>query len=250
MKIVIIGGTGLIGTKVKTRLQAKGHEVIASSPSTGVNTLTGEGLAAVLVGAEVVIDLTNSPSFEDAAVLEFFTKSGRNLLAAEQVAGVKHHIAVSIVGCDIIFDSGYMRAKVAQEREITTAKVPYTILRSTQFFEFLKAIANSGTEGDAVRFSDALIQPVAADDLADAIAELALSPPINGITEIAGPDAYPMHDLVRRYLAALGDGRQVIADHQARYFGALLAERALVPQGPARLGKTDFETWMAMAAAK
>jgi uncharacterized protein YbjT (DUF2867 family) len=250
MKIVIIGGTGLIGSKLARKLGDKGHDVLAASPASGVNTITGEGLAAALEGAQIVVDVSNSPSFADAAVMEFFTTSGRNLMAAERAAGVAHHVAVSIVGTDRIPDSGYLRAKLAQEKLIRAAQVPFTILRSTQFFEFLKGIAASAAVGEAVHLPSALVQPLAAEDLSTALAEIALLPAEGATLEIGGPESFPLHDLVRRYLAAHGDPREVIADPHARYFGAELAERALVTNPGARITPTRFEQWIAADIAK
>lgn len=248
MKIVVIGGTGLIGSKLVGKLAAKGHEAIAASPNTGVNTLTGEGLAEVLQGTDVVVDLSNSPSFEDKAVLDFFTISGRNLMAAEKAAGVGHHIAVSIVGTDRLPESGYLRAKMAQETAIKAGGVPYTILRSTQFFEFLRSIANSAGDTPTIALPTGLVQPVAAEDLANALVEIVLGSPLNGTTEIAGPKAFPMAELVGRYLKAMGDQRVVKGDTGARYFGTLLEEKSLVPHGAARITPTPFETWIATGA--
>lgn len=250
MKILIIGGTGLIGSKTVERLRNKGHEVIAASPNSGVNTITGEGLAAAVSGAQVVIDLANSPSFEDKAVLEFFETSGRNLLTAEKAAGVKHHIALSIVGVDRLPDSGYMRAKMAQEKLIRDSGIPYTIVHSTQFFEFLAGIAQSGTVGDTATLPSAYVQPIASDDVADAMADVALSPPVNGIVEIAGPEAFRISDLVARFLKQTNDTRTVVGDPHARYFGTELGERSLVPEGNARIGAIDFEAWSRQAASQ
>lgn len=250
MKIVIIGGTGLIGSKTAERLRKKGHEVIAASPNTGVNTITGEGLAEALKNAEVVIDLANSPSFEDKAVLDFFQTSGRNLMAAEKTAGVKHHIALSIVGVDRLPDSGYMRAKVAQEKIIREAGIPYTIVHSTQFMEFLGGIVQSGTVGDKVRLSSAYVQPIASDDVADSMAAVATSAPINGIVEISGPERVRLHELVARYLKAMGDARKVEADPEALYFGARLEDGSLVSDNKPRLGRITFEQWFATSARK
>ncbi|BCJ76232.1 LysR family transcriptional regulator [Catellatospora sp. IY07-71] len=245
MKIVIIGGTGLIGTKVGRLLQAGGHQVVAAAPSTGVNTLTGEGLADALDGADVVVDVSNSPSFENDAVLSFFETSTRNLLAAESAAGVGHHVALSIVGADRIPDSGYMRAKVAQEHLIEAGPVPYTIVRATQFIEFVAAIADGATQGDGVHLPPALMQPIASDDVAAALADAAVERPVGGTYDIAGPERFGQDEFVRRYLAAEQDGRQVVTDPQARYFGALLAETSLVPLGDARLGKISMADWLA-----
>ena len=229
MKIVVIGGTGLIGTKLVARLRQKGHEVLAASPASGVNTITGEGLAEALAGAQIVVDLANSPSFEDNAVLKFFETSGRNLLAAEAAAGVGHHVALSVVGSDRLPDSGYLRAKMAQENLIKASGIPYTILRSTQFFEFVGGIAQSATDGQTVRLSPALLQPIMSDDVADAMADATLGAPVNGTIEIAGPDKVPLDELVRRFLRAKQDPRNVIADIHARYFGAELDDRSLTP---------------------
>jgi uncharacterized protein YbjT (DUF2867 family) len=245
MKIVVIGGTGLIGKKLIPLLRERGHAAVAASPASGVNTLTGEGLAEVLADAQVVVDVSNSPSFEDKAVLEFFETSGRNLLAAEAAAGVGHHVALSVVGADRIPDSGYMRAKVAQERLIKGGKVPYTIVRATQFFEFLGAIAGSGADGGTVRVPDAPMQPLAADDVAAALADVAVGPPANATLELAGPEAQSIAAFVRRALAAGGDKRTVVADPQARYFGAALDARGLTPDGAnPRIGPTRFEEWL------
>jgi uncharacterized protein YbjT (DUF2867 family) len=240
MKIVVMGGTGLIGSKVIEKLKQKGHAAIAAAPSTGVNTITGEGLAAVMTGAEVVIDLENSPSFEDKAVLEFFETSGRNLLAAETGAGVRHHVALSIVGIDRS-DNGYFRAKVAQEKLIKNSGVPYTIIRSTQFMDFLGAIADSSADGGTVRLPPVLFQPIASDDVAAAVADAALAPPQNGIIEIAGPERAPFNEIVARYLKAVGDPRSVVCDTKARYWGGQVEEQSLVPLGKARLGRIGFD---------
>ena len=236
MKIVVIGGTGLIGSKVAEKLKHKGHEVIAAALNTGVNTITGEGLKEAMAGAQVVIDLENSPSFEDKAVLEFFETSGRNLLAAEAAAGVRHHVALSIVGI-VRSDNGYFRAKVAQEKLISTSGIPYTIIRSTQFLDFLGAIAASSADGNTVRISPGLFQPIAADDVAAIVADVALALPRNGIVEIAGPERAPFNEIVARFLNAIGDPREVVSDPEARYFGGLVEERSLVPLGEARLGR-------------
>ncbi len=244
MKIVLIGGTGLIGSKTAKRLRDKGHEAVAASPNTGVNTITGEGLTAVLVGAEVVIDLANSPSWEDKAVLEFFETSGRNLLAAERDAGVKHHIALSIVGSERLPENGYFRAKLAQERLIKASPIPYTIVHSTQFLDFLKGIADEATVGNVARLSPAAFQPIASDDVADIVADVALEKPINGMIEIAGPERFRMNEIVARYLKAINDPRTVEADVHARYFGSELDDRSLVPAEGARLGKISFDDWL------
>jgi uncharacterized protein YbjT (DUF2867 family) len=243
MKIVVIGGTGLIGSKTVAILRQHGHEVVAGSPQSGVNTITGEGLKDVLAGAQVVIDLANSPSFEDKAVLEFFETSERNLLPAEARAGVQHHVALSIVGIDRS-DNGYFRAKVAQEKLIVASGVPYTIIRSTQFMEFLRGIADSGADGNIVRISPGLFQPIAADDVAPIVAEAALAAPRNGIIEIAGPERAPFNEIVARYLKAIGDPRQVVSDPEARYFGGRVEERSLVPLGEARLGRIGLDEWL------
>jgi uncharacterized protein YbjT (DUF2867 family) len=248
MKIVVIGGSGLIGTKLVRRLQQKGHDVVAASPNTGVNTITGEGLAEALAGAQVVVDVANSPSFEDKAVLEFFETSGRNLLAAEAAAGVKHHVALSVVGSDRLPESGYLRAKVAQEKLIKASKIPYTILRSTQFFEFLNGIAQSGTVGNTVRLSPALLQPIASDDVADALADVTLAAPVNGTIELAGPERLSLDELVRRYLSKKHDQRQVVADVHARYFGTELDDQSLTPGANPRIGSIHFDEWLSHAA--
>jgi uncharacterized protein YbjT (DUF2867 family) len=244
MKIVVIGGTGLIGSKLVSKLRQEGHEVLAASPNSGVNTITGEGLAEALAGAEVVVDLANSPSFEDRAVLEFFETAGRHLLPAEAAAGVKHHVALSVVGADRAPDSGYMRAKMAQEKLIEDSKIPYTIVRSTQFFEFTRSIAQSATTGGTVRLSPALMQPIASDDVVAALAHVVVGRPVNGTIEIAGPDKLGMDALVRRFLSAIKDTRQVVADAHARYFGAELNDASLTPGDEARLGQTRFEDWL------
>src|SRR6201981_1443098 len=236
MKIVVIGGTGLIGSKTVAILRQGGHEVIAASPNSGVNTITGHGVKEAVAGAQVVIDLANSPSFEDKAVLEFFETSGRNLLAAEGAAGVRHHVALSIVGTDRTADNGYFRAKVAQEKLIVASGVPYTIVRATQFMEFLSGIADSGTDGNVVRMANGLFQPIAADDVAPVVAEVAVAEPRNGIVEIAGPERAPFSEIVARYLKAVGDPRQTVRDPDAPYWGARIEDRSLVPLGEARLG--------------
>jgi uncharacterized protein YbjT (DUF2867 family) len=248
MKIVIIGGTGLIGSKTVAILRQGGHEVVAASPDTGVNTVTGEGLKEALADAQVVIDLANSPSFEDKAVLEFFETSGRNLLAAEIAAGVRHHVALSIVGTDR-WDNGYFRAKVAQEKLIMASGIPYTIIRATQFMEFLGGIAASGGDGNIIRVSPGLFQPIAADDVAPIVAEVALAAPRNGIVEIAGPERAPFNEIVARYLKAVGDQREVVRDPEARYFGGRVEERSLVPLGEARLGRIGLDEWVRRSQA-
>ena len=244
MKVVIIGGSGLIGSKLVARLREQGHEAVPASPDSGVNTLTGEGLADVLTGAAVVLDVSNSPSFEDAAVLKFFETSTGNLLAAEAAAGVGHHVALSIVGSDRAPGSGYLRAKVAQEKLIRNSSIPYSIVRSTQFFEFLKRIADEATDGNTVRIAPVLFQPIAADDVAKAVARVALSAPLNGIVEIAGPHQFRFDEFIRLGLGARQDPRVVVADPQARYFGAEMGERTLVPEADASLGEIRFEEWL------
>ena len=249
MKIVVIGGTGLIGSRAVSILRQRGQEVVAASPNTGVNTITGEGLEEAVAGAQVVIDLSNSPSFEDRAVLEFFETSGRNLLAAEAAAGVGHHVALSIVGTDRT-DNGYFRAKVAQEKLIETSGIAYTIIRSTQFMEFLGGIAASSAQGNLIRISPGLFQPIAADDVAPIVADVALSAPRNGIIEIAGPERAPFNEIVARYLKAVGDPREVVRDPEARYFGGRVEERSLVPLGEARLGRIGFDEWLRRSRAR
>jgi uncharacterized protein YbjT (DUF2867 family) len=244
MKIVIIGGTGLIGSKVVTRLREHGHQAVPASPDTGVNTLTGEGLAQVLTGAAVVIDVSNSPSFEDAAVLRFFETSTGNLLAAEAAAGVGHHVALSVVGCDRVPESGYLRAKVAQEKLIKNSPIPYSIVRATQFFEFVKRIADEATDGNRVRLPPVLFQPIAAADVANAVCRIAVGAPLNGVVEVAGPQQFRLDDCIRLGLSARHDPREVVADPHAHYFGAELGERMLVPGADARLGEIRFEEWL------
>jgi uncharacterized protein YbjT (DUF2867 family) len=244
MKIVVIGGTGLIGSKTVAILRRGGHEVVAASPQSGINTMTGEGLGQAVAGAQVAIDLANSPSFEDKAVLEFFETSGRNLLAVEAAAGVRHHVALSIVGIDRSPEIGYFRAKVAQEKLIEASGIPYTIIRSTQFLEFLGGIAASGADANMVRISPGLFQPIAADDVAAIVADVALAAPRSGIVEIAGPERAPFNEFVARYLNAVGDPRQVVGDPGARYFGGRVEERSLVPLGEARLGRIGLDEWL------
>jgi uncharacterized protein YbjT (DUF2867 family) len=250
MKIVVIGGSGLIGSNLVSRLRQKGHEVVAASPNSGVNTITREGLAEALSGAQVVVDVANSPSFEDKAVLEFFETSGRNLLAAEAAAGVGHHVALSVVGADRLPESGYLRAKVAQEKLIEASKIPFTILRSTQFFEFVGGIIQSAAKDNEIRLSPALLQPIASDDVAAALAELTVGRPVNGIVEVGGPEKIPLDAIVRRYLAAKGDKRQVIADVHARYFGTELNDKSLTPTDRARLGAVGFEDWLSRSTTQ
>jgi uncharacterized protein YbjT (DUF2867 family) len=244
MKIVVIGGSGLIGKKLVNNLRERGHEVVGASPSSGVNALTGEGLADALRGAQVVVDVANSPSFEDKAVLEFFETSGRNLLAAEAAAGVGHHVALSVVGTDRLLQSGYFRAKMAQEDLIKASKVPYTIVRATQFFEFVNGIAQSATDGQTVRLSPAFVQPVVSDDVASALADVTLGTPVNGTVELAGPERLRLDELVRRFLSAKQDARQVVADVHARYFGADLNDQSLTPGDNPRIAPTRFEDWL------
>jgi uncharacterized protein YbjT (DUF2867 family) len=249
MKIVVIGGTGLIGSKTVAILRQGAHEVVAASPKSGINTITGEGLKQALAGAQVVIDLANSPSFEDRAVLEFFETSGRNLLAAEAAAGgIRHHVALSIVGIDRS-DNGYFRAKVAQEKLIGSSGIPYTIIRATQFLEFLGAIAASSADGNIVKLPPGLFQPIAADDVAANVADVALAAPRNGIVEIAGPERAPFNEFVARYLKAVGDPREVVRDPEARYFGGRVEERSLVPLGEARLGRIGLDEWLRRSQA-
>jgi uncharacterized protein YbjT (DUF2867 family) len=249
MKIVVVGGTGLIGKKLVAILRERGHDVVAASPSSGVNTLTGEGLSESLKGAHVVVDVANSPSFEDKAVLEFFETSGRNLAAAEKAAGVRHHVALSVVGADRLPDSGYMRAKVAQERLIETSKVPYTIVRATQFFEFVGAIAQSATDGIVVRLPSAMMQPIVSDDVAAGLADVALAKPQNGMVEIAGPERIRMDELVRRFLAITQDAREVKTDSEAQYYGTPVNDSSLTPGDNPRVGRTKFADWLSHAKA-
>src|SRR5437870_4564759 len=248
MKIVVIGGTGLIGSKLVNKLREHGHEALAAAPNTGVNTLTGEGLAEVLKGASVVVDVSNSPSWEDAAVLNFFETSTRNLLTYGAAAGVGHHVALSVVGTQLLAESGYFRAKMAQEKLIKESSIPYTIVHATQFFEFLKGLADISMVGDKVHLPPVLFQPMSADDVASAVGRIAVEPPINGVIEIGGPEQFRVDELVRRRLASLKDSREVIADPNALYSGAKLSERTLVPGNNARLGETRFETWLTQSA--
>jgi uncharacterized protein YbjT (DUF2867 family) len=248
MKIVVIGGSGLIGSKLVNKLREHGDEAVAASPNTGVNTLTGEGLAEVLKGASVVVDVSNSPSWEDAAVLNFFETSTRNLLKYEADAGVGHHVALSVVGTQRLAESGYFRAKIAQEKLIKESSIPYTIVHATQFFEFLKGLADISMVGDKVHLPPALFQPMAADDVASAVGRIAIAPPVNGTVEIGGPEKFRMDDLVRRRLATLNDPREIIADPTALYSGAKINDSTLVPGDNARLGETRFETWLTQSA--
>jgi len=244
MKIVVIGGTGLIGSKLVSKLRQLGHDVLSASPDSGVNTITGEGLSEALAGASVVVDVANSPSFEDAAVLKFFETSGRNLLAAEAKAGVEHHIALSVVGADRAPDSGYLRAKVAQENLIEGSSIPFTILRSTQFFEFMERIGQSGFDGESIRVSPALVQPILSDDVVAVLAEIAIGAPASATIEVGGPERLQLDEIVRRVVAAGQDARPVVADASARYFGAVLDDRMLTPDEDALLGTTRFEEWL------
>ncbi len=244
MKIVVIGGSGLIGSKLVHNLRMLGHEVFAASPATGVNTITGEGLSRVLENAQIVVDVANSPSFEDQAVLEFFETSGRNLLAAERAAGVGHHVALSVVGTELLSESGYFRGKIAQEKLIRESGMPYTIVHSTQFFEFLGGIAKSAAEGEKVRLSTAFVQPISSDDVAAALTEVTLDSPVNGIVEIAGPERFRMPELMQQYFESTGDPREVVGDSWARYFGALLTEEMLLPKGIAHIGNKRIANWL------
>jgi len=244
MKIVVIGGTGLIGSKLVATLRGQGHDVVAASPDSGVNTITREGVADVLMGAAVVVDVSNSPSLEDAPALAFFETSTRNLLAAEAKAGVRHHVALSVVGTERLSGSGYMRAKMAQEKLIKGSSIPYSIVHATQFFEFVKSIAAAATDGNRVRVAPVLIQPMASDDVASAVARVAVGAPVNGTVEVAGPERFRFDEFIRHGLTAQHDPREVVADSRARYFGAELTERTLVPEDDAQLGKIRFEDWL------
>jgi len=250
MRVVVIGGTGLIGSRLVNKLRQHGHEAVAASPNSGVNTLTGEGLAEALKGASVVVDVSNSPSWDDAAVLNFFETSTRNLLTHGAAAGVGHHVALSVVGTDRLSESGYFRAKIAQEKLIKESSIPYSIVHATQFFEFLKGLADISFDGKKVRLSHVLFQPMAADDVASAVGGIAVGQPVNGIVEIGGPEQFRLDELVRRRLVSLDDPREVIADPNARYSGAKLGERTLLPGNDARLGETRFETWLTKSAAQ
>lgn len=250
MKIVVIGGTGLIGSLLVGKLREQGHETVAASPNSGVNSVTGEGLAKALKGASVVVDVSNAPSWEDAAVLNFFQTSTRNLLSYESAAGVKHHVALSVVGTDRLSESGYFRAKIAQEKLIREGSIPYSIVHATQFFEFLKGLADISMEGGKVHLPPVLFQPMAAEDVASGLARVAMSPPVNGIVEISGPEPFRVDELVRQRLASLKDAREVVADPQARYAGATVTERTLLPGKDARLGATHFAHWLKSAASQ
>ena len=250
MKIVVIGGSGLIGSKLVNQLRGHGHEAVAASPDSGVNTVTGEGLAEALKGASVVVDVSNSPSWEDEAVMKFFETSTRNLLASEATAGVGHHVALSVVGTERLLESGYFRAKMAQENLIKASAIPYSIVRATQFFEFVQGIADFSTIGNQVRLPTALIQPMAADDVASAVAQIAMGSPVNGMVEVGGPEQFGLDELVRQGLAEWKDPREVVADPHARYYGVELSEKTLVPGNDARLGETSFATWLLQATGQ
>jgi uncharacterized protein YbjT (DUF2867 family) len=250
MKIVVIGGSGLIGSKLVTKLREQGHEAVAASPKSGVNSLTGEGLAEALKGASVVVDVSNAPSWEDSAVMQFFEASTRNLLTHEAAAGVGHHVALSVVGSERMLESGYFRAKIAQENLIEGLSIPYSIVRATQFFEFVKGIADISTDGDKVRLPHVLFQPMAADDVASAVGKLAMGTPVNGTVEVGGPEKFRLDEVVRRGLAAWTDSREVVADPHARYYGVEVSERTLVPDDGAQLGQTRFSDWLKQPGAK
>ncbi len=250
MKTVVIGGTGLIGSKLVDKLRRAGHEALPASPDTGVNTITGEGLAEALEGAQVVVDVANAPDWDDAAVMDFFQTSSRNLLAAEAAAGVKHHVALSVVGADRLPESGYLRAKLAQEETVKTGSVPYTILRATQFFEFIGRIADSNADGDTIRLAPVFVQPESADDVAAALADVAVGEPVNGIVELGGPEQFRLDELARRVLSAKNDTRPVMADVHARYFGTELDDHSLTPGSNARIAPTRFEDWLSQSAAR
>src|SRR5580693_4538083 len=250
MKIVVIGGSGLIGSKLVTKLREQGHEAVAASPKSGINTLTGEGLAEALKGAAAVVDVSNSPSWEDSDVMKFFETSTRNLLASETAAGVRHHVALSVVGSERMLESGYFRAKIAQENLIKASSIPHSIVRATQFYEFVKGISDFSTDGDKVRLPPVLIQPMAADDVASALARVAVGAPVNGTVEVGGPERFALDELIRRGLAAWKDPREVVADPQARYYAIQVKERTLLPGDDARLGETRFETWLSQTIQK
>ncbi|HEY1387659.1 MAG TPA: SDR family oxidoreductase [Ktedonobacterales bacterium] len=250
MRIVVLGGSGLIGSKLVTLLRQGGQDVVSASHTSGLDTTTGEGLDAALAGAQVVVDVTNSPSFEDKAVMNFFESSGRHIVAAEKKAGVTHHVALSVVGTDRLQESGYFRAKLAQEHLIEESPIPYTILRATQFFEFLGAIAQEGTVGQTVHVSSALFQPIAANDVAATLATIAVNPPVNGIVEVAGPERISLAELVQRFLRETGDARQVVADSHARYYGLVLNDQSLTPGAHPRLGSTTFDGWISTSKLK
>jgi uncharacterized protein YbjT (DUF2867 family) len=250
MKIVVIGGSGLIGSRIVPKLREQGHEAIAASPNSGVNTITGEGLAEALKGAAVVVDVSNAPAWEDAAVMKFFETSTRNLLDNETAAGVGHHVALSVVGTDRMLTSGYFRAKIAQENLIKSSSIPYSIVRATQFFEFVKGISDISTDGDKVRLPHVLFQPMAADDVASAVGKVAMGAPVNGTVEVGGPEKFPLDDLVRQTLAAWKDPREVVADPHARYYGVEVGERTLIPDDGAQLGQTRFADWLKQPGAK
>lgn len=249
MRVVVIGGTGLIGSRLVSKLGESGHEALPASPRTGVNTVTGEGLSEILEDAEVVVDVSNSPSFDEKAVLDFFETSTRNLLAAEKETGVDHHVALSVVGTDLLLESGYFRAKIAQEKLIRGSSIPYSIVRATQVFEFIKSIADAATEGNMVRLAPVLIQPIAADDVVGAVSRTAVGSPIKGIVEVAGPERFRLDELIRKSLSARNDTRTVVTDPTARYFGAKLRERTLVPGDEAILAQTQFEAWLSQGLA-
>ena len=250
MKIVVIGGSGLIGSKLVTKLREHGQEAVPASPNSGVNSLTGEGLASAMKGASVIVDVSNAPSWEDAAVMNFFETSTRNLLSYGAAAGVGHHVALSVVGSERMLESGYFRAKISQEKLIRGSSIPYSIVRATQFFEFVKGIADFSTDGNKVRLPSALIQPMAADDVASEVGRIAMGSPVNGTVEVGGPEKFGLDELVRRGLAAWNDPREVVADPHARYYGIEVSERTLLPGAEARLSETRFETWLAQPAAK
>src|SRR5215469_14927813 len=250
MKIVVIGGSGLIGSKLVPKLREQGHEVIPAAPNTGVNTVTGQGLAEALKGASVVVDVSNAPEWEDSAVMKFFETSSRNLLAAEATAAVKHHVALSVVGSERMLESGYFRAKIAQEKLIKESPIPYSIVRATQFFEFVKGIADVSTQGNTVRLPTVLIQPMAADDVATGLGQVAVGQPVNGMVDIGGPEQFQLEVFVREGLAAAKDPREVVGDPHARYYGIAVDEQTLVPENDAKLGKTRFADWLAQPGAK